>query len=82
MLESAAARADAEPMRLYDAARLPKDRIGWTANLLMLPVVLMLFVALRLAAPGLAMPLSALLAAVVGVGTLRGVVLVARARAH
>jgi hypothetical protein len=69
-------------MRLYDPNRLPKDRLEWMANLLMLPVALGLFVVLRLAAPDLAAALAALVAAIAAVALGRGAVLFARRHRH
>lgn len=55
-------------------------RLSWVSGLLMVPSALAVFVLLRLLAPGVSMPLSALIAAAIAVALVRGGVLLARTR--
>jgi hypothetical protein len=65
--------------------RLSKGHHEWAAAMIMLPVVLGLFVLLRLLSPGWSVPVAALVAAVVGVAVVRGLKVLTdllRARSH
>jgi hypothetical protein len=56
----------------------PKRRLDWTAGLLMVPIALGVFTLMRVVAPGLSMPVCALIAAAVAVAIVRGGLLLAR----
>jgi urea transporter len=58
-------------MRWYQVRWLSKDRHEWAAAAIMLPVVLGLFVLIRMIAPGWSVQAAALVGAVVGVALVR-----------
>jgi hypothetical protein len=58
-------------MRWYQVRRASKDRHEWAAAVIMLPVVLAIFVLIRVISPGWSVTASALLGAALGVGLVR-----------